>query len=99
MGNIEIKKMCETRAFYEFKDKNKKGEKIVVEITKIFPELTKGSLPMLWKEHGFTKNYIPIIFVSMFMQQIKKETVTENITQLLNHQMMEKDTLSTLIGC
>ena len=55
MGNIEIKKMCETRAFYEFKDKNKKGEKIVVEITKVFPELTKGSLPMLWKEHGFTK--------------------------------------------
>lgn len=55
MENFKIKKMGEHRYFYEFLEKNKKGEKIVVEITKVFPELTKGSLPMLWKEHGFTK--------------------------------------------
>ena len=55
MENVKIKKMGDHRFFYEFLEKNKKGEKIVVEVTECYSNCEKDSLPFLWKEHGFTK--------------------------------------------
>ena len=54
MENVKIKKMGEHRFFYEFLEKNKKGEKIVVEVTECYSNCEKDSLPFLWKKHGFT---------------------------------------------
>lgn len=68
MKDVKITKMTETRSFYEFINKNKKGEKIVVEITKCYPEITDGSLPVLWKKHGFTRKlYTSYLSVDVFV--------------------------------
>ena len=53
-NNIIIKKMADTRAFYEFKEINKKGEKLVVEITECYYG-ENASLPKLWHQYGYTK--------------------------------------------
>lgn len=38
---------------------NKKGETIVVELTNVFPDnSSKSSLPVLWKNHGYTKELL-----------------------------------------
>lgn len=63
--NFEIRKMCDTRYFLEYKGKNKNGEKLTVEVSFInFDNFGNDSLPVLWKRHGYTKelvtNYIAI---------------------------------------
>ena len=52
MENIkyEIIKSGKSNTFYKFKEKNKLGETLTVEITETFAD----SLPKLWKKHGFT---------------------------------------------
>lgn len=54
-NNVNIQKMTDTRAFYEFKEKNNKNEKLVVEITDCYYDNTsKNSLPNLWFRNGYT---------------------------------------------
>lgn len=55
---FNIKRMAEHRWFYEFKKKNRKNERIVVEVTYCFPDITDKSLPVLWKRNGYTKNIL-----------------------------------------
>lgn len=66
--NYELKRMAEHRFFYEFKEKNKKGESLVVELTEVYYNNTcSSSLPNLWKEHGFTnKLYNNAIFINCY---------------------------------
>lgn len=63
--NFKVRKMCDTRYFLEYKDKNKNDEKLTVEVSFInFDNLEGNSLPALWKRYGYTKelvtNYIAI---------------------------------------
>ncbi len=57
MENVKIEKIPYSgRTLYTFKEKNKKGESLTVEITEVrFDEITKNSLPSLWKRYGYTK--------------------------------------------
>lgn len=49
------KDMAETRTIYDFEEKNKKGEKISVEIMEMYEDNKyKDSLPNIWKKHGYT---------------------------------------------
>lgn len=63
--NFEIRKMCDTRYFLDYKGKNKNDERLTVEVSFInFDNLEGSSLPALWKRNGYTKelmtNYIAI---------------------------------------
>lgn len=53
MEKYIIEQVAEHRAFYEFKEKNSKNERLVVEITECFYN-DGDTLPILWKKHGFT---------------------------------------------
>lgn len=51
-----IEKIGKHRTFYKFKEKNKLGETLTVEISETFVDnnLKSDTLPKLWKKHGFT---------------------------------------------
>lgn len=68
MEKVLIEKVCSTRAFYTFTEKNHKKEKLVVEITEMDADNTyKNSLPNLWKKHGYTnKLYNSYLCVSCY---------------------------------
>ena len=62
---FKIKQTSPYSSLYEFIEKNKKGESLVVEISEIYPDNTsKSSLPNLWLKHGFTNklynNYLSV---------------------------------------
>lgn len=50
-----IKQMASTRWFYYFEDKNRKGERLTIEVVKCEVENPndKNCLPYLWKKNGF----------------------------------------------
>lgn len=53
--NYNAVQETETKTFYYFKDRNRKGEELVVEICETYPDnKSKYSLPNLWKKHGYT---------------------------------------------
>lgn len=55
MKKYEIEKRGEYRTLYTFKETNAKNERLVVEITECYYNAKdKGSLPYLWKQHGYT---------------------------------------------
>ena len=67
MENIkyEVIKNGKSNTFYKFKEKNKLGENLTVEISETYPNNTStNSLPNLWKQHGFTNklydNYLNV---------------------------------------
>jgi len=47
-----IEQMAESRWFYTFTEANKKGEKLIIELSKCEDNTSKNSLPKLWKQHG-----------------------------------------------
>lgn len=53
MKKYNVKKITEARRIYTFTEPNKKGEKIVVEITSCKNSGDPHALPKLWKKHGF----------------------------------------------
>lgn len=71
--NIEIEYATKYRTMYKFKEKNKKGESLSVEITEIYPDNTsKNSLPNLWKTHGYTnKLYNNYLYVQCYCRDKK----------------------------
>lgn len=48
-----IEQMSETRWFYTFTDINRKGEKVVIELSKCTNSSLPKSLPELWKKGGY----------------------------------------------
>ena len=48
-----IEQMAETRWFYTFTDTNKKGEKVIIELSKCEDNDSKSSLPKLWHKGGY----------------------------------------------
>lgn len=53
MKKMKIRKMTDHRYFYEFEEKNNKGENIVIEVTECYSDGNKDSLPYLWKKNGY----------------------------------------------
>lgn len=66
--NVEIKQMAQHRTIYEFKEKNSKNEKLIVEITECYYDVENtNSLSNLWKKHGYTnKLYDNALHVDCF---------------------------------
>jgi len=48
-----IEQVAETRWFYTFTEKNTKGEKLVIELSKCENSGSNHSLPILWKKNGY----------------------------------------------
>lgn len=48
-----IEQMAEGRWFYKFTEVNEKGEKLIIELTKCKDNISKNSLPKLWKKNGY----------------------------------------------
>lgn len=63
------KDIAETRTIYDFEEENKKGEKLSVEIMKMYDDNKyKDSLPNIWKKHGYTnKLYNSRLCVTCFV--------------------------------
>lgn len=55
IGKHTIEQMSPTRWFYYFEDKNRKGERLVIEVVKCEVENPndKNCLPYLWEKNGF----------------------------------------------
>lgn len=59
MRNYKVEKFGKTRELLTFIEKNKKGERIEVEITKCEDSDFKNSLPKLWKRYGYIDRVLP----------------------------------------
>ena len=70
---IKERIMSDYRTFYDFEERNKKGEKITVEISKTFvDDLSKSSLPYLWLKKGYTKKLFTNYLVCEVYAEDKK---------------------------
>lgn len=57
MKKYKINEQCETRYFVEFTEKNKNGERLVIEIMRCeYDNKHKYSLPNQWVKCGYTKH-------------------------------------------
>lgn len=65
MKNLKLTYENEYRKVYTLEKENKKGEKIIIELSKCFYDnKNKNSLPNLWKKHGYTSHlYNSVIWV------------------------------------
>lgn len=53
-----IEQMAETRWVYTFTDTNKKGESLIIELSKNEDSSFKNSLPKLWYKNGYTNRIL-----------------------------------------
>ena len=53
MRKYTSEKRSESRTFFQFTDMNSQGEKITFELTKCESDGGKGTMPYLWKKHGY----------------------------------------------
>ena len=61
--NYNAVQETETKTFYHFNGKNRRGEELTVEICEVYPDnKDRRSLPNLWQKHGYTKKRLESYF-------------------------------------
>ena len=52
-NKYKVEQMAEKRWYYTFTDPNKKGETLVIELSKCTNSGGKNDLPVIWYKHGY----------------------------------------------